>query len=279
MSTATVNAPTTTTPVLRAPAVPSVPAARGFLRRANPLVSLAATFPLMVAVFIVSDLATLAVVALAAVLLIVVGTRPGPRVSAAVLLGTPVGVAIVAAAFSLWVDPSAAAGTPVLFEIGSWTYVTGQLEVGLVTGLRVADLMLLALLGALATTGPDVVRASIQHLRVPYRIGYAALAALRFVPRFGSELETIRSAHRVRGVGHGRGPAARLRRHAGYAVPLLAGGIRHAERVSYAMDARGFGAHATRTERTSHPWRLSDTIIVLTFWAACVLVLVHAVGA
>jgi hypothetical protein len=32
-------------------------------------------------------------------------------------------------------------------------------------------------------------------------------------------------------------------------VPLLAGAIRHAERVALAMDARAFGAHPDRTER------------------------------
>ena len=52
----------------------------------------------------------------------------------------------------------------------------------------------------------------VQNLRVPYRIGYTALAALRFVPRFGHELEVIRAAHRVRGTDARRGPVAAVRR-------------------------------------------------------------------
>lgn len=281
MSTATIERP-----ALRAPsagvAVPPLRGARparGFLRRANPLVTIFGPFPLMIVVFMLSDLRVLGVVGVATALVIVLGTMPGPRVTAAVLLGTPLAVAVIAVSFGFWVDAASVASTPVLAEIGPVTYRVGQLEVGLLTGLRVADLMLLALLGSLATTGPDIVRASIQHLRVPYRIGYAALAALRFVPRFGHELDVIRSAHRVRGVSSGRGPGAAVRRRAGYAVPLLAGGIRHAERVSYAMDARAFGAHRTRTERTSHPWRLLDSAIVLIFWAVCVAAVVFATGA
>ena len=45
----------------------------------------------------------------------------------------------------------------------------------------------------------------------------------------------------------------------GTAIPLLASAIRHAERVALAMDARAFGAHPTRTERTLSRWRARDT--------------------
>ena len=70
----------------------------------------------------------------------------------------------------------------------------------------------LSLIAGLTTTGPDLVRATVQQLRVPYRIGYTALAAFRFVPRFGHELEVIRQAHRVRGAHGGRGPFAAVAR-------------------------------------------------------------------
>ena len=51
-------------------------------------------------------------------------------------------------------------------------------------------------------------------------------------------------------------------------VPLLAGAIRHAERVALAMDARAFGAHPDRTERTISRWRRRDTVFVIAFWVA-----------
>ena len=108
-------------------------------------------------------------------------------------------------------------------------------------------------------------------------LGYTALAAYRFVPRFGYELSVIRAAHRVRGHGFGgrfggRGPVARLVRGWGYVVPLLASGIRHAERVALSMDARAFGAHRTRTERHLVPWRTRDTVFVIAVVVASALV-------
>ena len=110
------------------------------------------------------------------------------------------------------------------------------------------------------------VRALVQNLRVPSRLGYTALAALRFVPRFRHELDVIRAAHRVRGIDTGRGPVAAVRRSISYAVPLLASAIRHAERVALAMEARAFGAHDTRTERIASRWRPRDSAFVALFW-------------
>ena len=76
----------------------------------------------------------------------------------------------------------------------------------------------------------------------------------------------IRQAHRVRGSHGGRGPFAAIARWWGYLVPLLAGAIRHAERVALSMDARAFGAHPDRSERHLVPWRRRDTVFVVVFW-------------
>jgi energy-coupling factor transporter transmembrane protein EcfT len=71
------------------------------------------------------------------------------------------------------------------------------------------------------------------------------------VPRFGHELDVIRQAHRVRGAHGGRGPFAAVARWWGYIVPLLAGAIRHAERVALAMDAAPSARTPTAPSATS----------------------------
>jgi energy-coupling factor transport system permease protein len=139
--------------------------------------------------------------------------------------------------------------------------------VGLATGLRLVAIVALALLAGLTTTGPDLARSLVQQLRVPYRVGYTAIAAFRFVPRFRHELDIIRQAHRVRGAHGRRGPFAAIARGVGYVVPLLAGAIRHAERVALAMDARAFGAFPDRTERHTVPLRARDVVFVALFLA------------
>lgn len=239
-----------------------------FLYGINPLAKLGAVIPAMVMLTITRDIATpLAFLALAYGILLV-GARWTRVTTTVLLVALPAAVALIGVGFSLWVDTSNVDHTTPVITLGSWTLYTGALAIGGATALRLAAITALALIGGLTTTGPDLVRASVQQLRVPYRVGYTALAAYRFVPRFGYELATIRAAHRVRGNVGGRGPLARLTRGRRYIVPLLAGGIRHAERVALAMDARAFGAHPTRTERHRVPFRARDTVFIVLFIAA-----------
>ncbi|WP_251149971.1 energy-coupling factor transporter transmembrane component T [Cellulosimicrobium sp. Marseille-Q4280] len=252
------------------------------LRTYDPLVTAFGPLPVVVYVFTTRDVLTPALIGLAALTVILVMVRPPGRVVASLLVGLPALAAVMTVSFGVLTDPRDVDDTTLLLTVGPFELWSGALAVGLATSLRTCALLLLVLIGGLSTTGQDVVRAMVQQLRVPYRVGYAALAALRFVPRFGHELEVIRAAHRVRGVDHGRGPLAAARRQVGYAVPLLAGGIRHGERVSLAMEARAFGAHPTRTERVVVPFRVRDVVFLLATWglaAAVALVVVPALSA
>ena len=241
-------------------AVALAPAPTAFLVGLNPLAKIAAALPAMLALVFARDLATPATFLVLSYVLLLCGARWSARLFTMLGAVVPLAVVVVGLGFAVWVDPSI--GGVAVLRVGGWALTDGALAVGFSTGLRLAAIMTLAFLGGLTTAGTDLVRALVQQLRVPYRVGYAALAAIRFVPRFGRELETIRQAQRVRGVG-GFAPTRWIRT----VVPLLAGAIRHAERVALAMDARAFGAHPDRTERHLVPWRRRDTAFVLAFWA------------
>lgn len=245
-----------------------------FLYSLNPLAKLAAPLPAMLFLVFVRDAATpLAFLALAYTLLLV-GVSFTRRLALILFVAIPIAAAAIGFGFALWTDPAKVDQSVVVWQLGSWTMYGGALEVGYATALRIAAIIGLTLIVGLSTTGPDLVRASVQQLRVPYRIGYTALAAFRFVPRFGHELDVIRQAHRVRGAHGGHGPFAAIARWFGYVVPLLAGAIRHAERVALAMDARAFGAYPDRTERHLVPWRIRDTVFVIAFLAASAGILI-----
>ncbi|MFT4228932.1 MAG: energy-coupling factor transporter transmembrane component T, partial [Microbacterium sp.] len=179
-----------------------------FLHRLNPLAKLAAVIVPIVLLVFVRDLATpLMFLALACAVLLV-GARLSGRMLALLLLGIPAGIAVLAFGLSLWTDPSRVDRSVAVWQLGSWTLYGGAVAVGLATALRLGAVLALGLVPGLTTTGPDLVRSLIQQVRVPYRIGYTALAAFRFVPRFRHELEVIRAAHRVRAARGGRGPFA-----------------------------------------------------------------------
>ena len=247
--------------------------AGAWLHGLNPLAKLGAVVPAMVVLLFVRDIATPTAFLALAYGVVLTGARLSRRAWAVLLLGVPAGVLVLTAAMALWTDPGQVSASPGVLRIGDWTLYSGALEAGLATGLRLAAILGLSLIPGLTTVGTDVARSAVQQLRVPYRIGYTALAAYRFVPRFGYEPGVIRAAHRVRGTHGGRGPFARLARGWGYIVPLLASAIRHAERVALAMDGRAFGAYPTRTERHEVPFRTRDIVFIALMLVASAAIL------
>lgn len=236
------------------------------LQRANPLAVAAAVAPGIVVAFAVPGLAAPGALLVLATAAVALGVRVPPHHRAFVFAGPVLFTLFASLTLGLWTPSDDVAGTPLILAVGPFEYRVGTWLAGLAVSLRLGAVLALALVPGVASTGPDVVRAAVQNLRVPYRIGYTALASFRFVPRFSRELAQIRAAHRVRGTTRGRGPLAALRRGTGYLVPLLAGALRHAERVALAMDARAFGAHPTRTERTLLPFRRADAALVAVAW-------------
>ncbi|MBT2517771.1 energy-coupling factor transporter transmembrane protein EcfT [Streptomyces sp. ISL-90] len=265
-----------------APAAPA-PAWR-FLHHLNPLAKVLAPVPVMVLIAFSRGIPVPLAFAIFAIALLLLGARLSRGALLLVLVAIPIVTLLVGVSFGIWIDPGRiGADDPgagiVLVQLGDLRFTLAAYLFGLATALRLASIALLALLAGFTTTGPDLVRAMVQNLRVPYRIGYTVLASYRFAPRFRHELEVIRAAHRVRGTDAGRGPIAAIGRAIGYAVPLLASAIRHAERVALAMDARAFGAHPTRTERHRMPWRVRDTVFVACFLAASAVLAWWAWGA
>jgi energy-coupling factor transport system permease protein len=245
-----------------------------FLYGLNPLAKLAAPLPAMVVLVFVRDLITPLVFVALAYVLVLVGARLTVRLALVLAVALPIGIGVLGLGMSVWTDPARVDATVPVVSVGPWTLYEGALVVGFATALRLAAIVSLALAAGVTTSGPDLVRATVQQLRVPYRIGYTALAAFRFVPRFSHELDVIRQAHRVRGSHGGRGPFAALARWWGYIVPLLAGAIRHAERVALAMDARAFGAYPDRTERHLVPFRRRDVVFVVAMWIVSAAILI-----
>ena len=236
------------------------------LQRANPLAVATAVAPGIVVALTARTPAIPLALLLLATAAVGFGVRIPARYRLLVLAGPALFALVASLTLGLWTPSGHTADSPLLFQVGAFEYRVATWLAGLEISLRLGAVFALALVPGVASTGPDVVRAAVQHLRVPYRVGYTALASFRFVPRFSRELAQIRAAHRVRGTVGGRGPVAVVRRSAGYLVPLLAGALRHAERVALAMDARAFGANTTRTERTSLPLRWTDGLLVFLAW-------------
>lgn len=135
----------------------------------------------------------------------------------------------------------------VLWRGGPFIATIEGAMIGLSLAERSMTIATFSVLLMMSTDPTDLVRSLVQQAHLPSRFAYPALAAYRFLPLLQTELETIRLAHRLRGVGRRPGPVGWLREQGRLAIPLLANAIRRSERVALAMDARGFAAQRTRT--------------------------------
>ena len=242
----------------------------------DPLSPFVAIVPVVVAVALLAvpepALWTLGVTAL---LLVAVDLRRGPPAAIGVLiLAGIIAIALTASAPIERVGPS-----PVVVQVLGAQWQRNQVLAGARLGGKLGAALSLFLLTGLLAQPQDLLKAMVAHLRLPYRIGYAGVAALSFRERFSAEYRMIQEAHALRGT---RAPARFLRplvRRITAVPALMAGAVRHAERVSMSMDARGFGAHRTRSERSVPRWRLRDTVIVLIGWAVACLIINRYAGA
>ncbi len=138
-------------------------------------------------------------------------------------------------------------GGDVLFSIWSFQVTTDSFQAGISLGLRSLSFAALSLLFILTTDSTKFMLSLMQQCKLPPKITFGILAGYRFLPTFRYELQVLRQAHRIRGVGRARGVKERLQQFRRYAIPLLANAIRKAERVALAMESKGFTGEPDRT--------------------------------
>jgi len=148
-----------------------------------------------------------------------------------------------------------------------------SLAIGLALGLRVLCFASYSLLFLTTTEPSRFILSLVQHLRVPYRFGYAMLAVYRFLPMLGTEYLLIRGAQRIRGAPERRGIAGWAQQLVRYTIPLLAAALRRAERVAIAMETRALGSGMQRTYYRLVPVRAIDIVAAFALVGVNALVL------
>ncbi|GAY73244.1 transmembrane component of general energizing module of ECF transporters [Lentilactobacillus kosonis] len=119
------------------------------------------------------------------------------------------------------------------------------------------------------TTTPLAIADGVQTILKPLKLVHFPVdtlalmlsIALRFVPTLMDELESIMNAQRSRGVDFGSGSiTSRIKSAVPLLVPLFSGAITHAENLSTAMEARGFGDSEHRSKYRVYRWQMQDTV-------------------
>jgi energy-coupling factor transport system permease protein len=144
------------------------------------------------------------------------------------------------------------------FQIGSWDFTRDGLSSGIYIGGRFLGIVLLSYLFVL-TTHPGELVYALMRVGVPYRYGYSLITALRMVPIFQAEADTIYKAQIARGMGLDRGGLrgsfTRVRQ---LLMPLLVSALGKADTLAVSMEGRCFGMYPQRTYLRSATLRAED---------------------
>jgi energy-coupling factor transport system permease protein len=138
-------------------------------------------------------------------------------------------------------------GTQPWFVFAGHTFYADTVNFAFSLAVRIYIIFVLSLIFVRTTNPRDLAVASVQVLRVPYRIAYSLFVALRIIPLIEDQFATVRAAQTVRGVGMDPGIRGRIRNSVRYALPVLVGVMREANVMVLSMESRAFGAYPTRT--------------------------------
>jgi len=165
-----------------------------------------------------------------------------------------------------------------------WIYGAGM-------GLRVTNILLMGLL-VLLTSRTEEILAGLAALSVPVPgvgsvgLPFPAIFALgltfRLVPALLATANHVVEAQRLRGLRYDEGGLiTRARRYVPLLVPILAGSLRSATRMSWALEAKGFGSGRPRTSYMILRMRALDWVVLgltIAWLAGAVVLRVHGVG-
>jgi len=138
-----------------------------------------------------------------------------------------------------------------LVRVGPLRITQEALDAAAGLGARVVAIVSVGAVFVLTTDATRLMDALVQQARVSPRFAYGLLAAYQAVPRLADDLATLRAARRLRGLRE-LDPSI--------LVGLLVRAIRHADQLSIAMDARGFGP-GPRSSYRPIVWARLDVLV------------------
>lgn len=211
-----------------------------FLHRLHPLVKLAWLVGSTVALFILQKPAgVLSLLALAAIAFPLNGLKIN-RVRGLRLFAVTALLLFLTQAFF------ARADTPLL-QLGPLRVTEEGIARGIYTAGRLLTVILLSYLFVL-TTEPNALGYALMRAGLPYRYGFMLITALRLVPLFEQEAQTVYQAQLARGIVYDRGGLKRFLTLARqFFLPLLVSAMSKVDALAVSMEGRCFGKYPHRT--------------------------------
>ena len=140
--------------------------------------------------------------------------------------------------------------------------VEARMASGMLMSLRFVNIVMASSL-FVAATDPESLAYALMQAGLPYRYGYALVAALRFVPYLQEETATVLAAQAARGIGVDRPSLPGVYLRARYTfIPVTVAALSRVDSLAMSMEGRCFGLHAKRTFRRRIPFTAADFLML-----------------
>ena len=237
------------------------------IHRLNPVTKLVMIVCFFAVISVYWDLRYLVIVALAAAILYIISKTPKkwlllsiPFATYRFLESMILGITLADPKYYKVIPPELAG--KVLLKLGPLTLVYGGFVWSLADIFKIVITMMLTFMFIYTTSLNDLIK-SLIVLRVPYKIVYVLVVALRFVPDLWREIRLTSLAQSLRGWKlKTRNPVKLAKMSAPIVNPFTRKLVGYVDTVTLTVQVRGFGAG-----KIKYPWKLefklADWIIII----------------
>jgi energy-coupling factor transport system permease protein len=186
-------------------------------------------------------------------------------------LGPPLPFLLILVVLQIFFPPRGEYGA-LLYQVAFVRITAGGVLAGLVLLVRFAGLILGISLASYVLSTSELIRGMESLLSPLARIGLPVQdfvmmvqVMLRFLPFLAQAAERIAKAQASRGANWGTrsgGPLSRVRQSFPLLIPLFLNGLRRAEALALAMEARGYSNRAHHTSMLELHFRLRDALAI-----------------
>jgi len=156
-------------------------------------------------------------------------------------------------------------GVEPLYSLGVFTYYTDGFLLGLAMVFRMLSMVITAAI-VISTTEPADLVVGMRSLGMPHKVAFMILTAFRFVPTLMSRAMLIQDAQKARGLKAGEEAGNFIKRVLAFLpvlIPLYISALELANKLSLAMEARGFGASNQITYRKELEIQRIDQVLIV----------------
>lgn len=248
-----------------------------WLHRRNPTVK----FALLLSVSIYICFSYYPILPIATVVLVVLLTTLGGKVSLRVFVGQLKVFIFLALVFmfSMLVMRGISYSPETILTWGPFTWSQRDLVNILTLGFRIMAFVAMSVCFVATTRPRDIALSLIMQCKLDPVRGFAVLAAYRFLPELQGYVETIRLAQQIRGIEWDSTLKSRIVAPFRMILPLFSLAARRGESVACAMESRGLGGVENRTYCVQTKVDAADWALLFGTVGAYVLMtalLVHA---